>query len=225
MIDKYTDNVELIDQLKPVDQGFFQRDSLELAPDLLGKAIVTHRGGITTAALITETEAYPSWDAASHLFGKDKPTPRTEIQFEDGGILYMYLIMGIHTMTSIVAGKKGEGDVVFIRSVQPIVGIDEMRSRRSYTKESLSPLTSGPGKLSVALGLRLEDNGTKVFSSDSHTMIIELPDIDKPNIRTGKRVNVGVHGSSVEDAKLAINRDWRFFISGSEYLSVPEKEG
>lgn len=215
---------ELIDQIKPLDQGFFQRSSLELAPDLLGKIIVTRRDGITTAALITETEAYPSWDAASHLFRKEKPTPRTKIQYEDGGLLYMYLIMGIHTMTSIVACKKGEADVVFIRSVEPILGIDEMRNRRSYTKESLSPLTSGPGKLSTALGLRLADNGTKVFSSDSHTIIIEIPDSDKPKIKIGKRVNVGVHGSSASEAELAINRGWRFFVSGSDFLSVPEKK-
>ena len=222
MIEKYTDNVELINQIVPLDEGFYQRSSLELAPDLLGKVIVTHRGGITTAALITETEAYPSWDAASHLFGKDKPTPRTKIQYESGGALYMYLIMGIHTMTSIVAGKEGEADVVFIRSVQPIVGINTMRSRRLHTKEVLPPLTSGPGRLSVALGMRLEDNGKKVFSPDSHTKVIELPDIDKPNIGTSQRVNVGVHGSSTEQANLAIERTWRFFISGSGFLSVPE---
>lgn len=225
MIEKYTNNAELIAQLKPVDQDFFQRDSLEVAPDLLGKVIVTRRNGIITAALITETEAYPSWDAASHVFGRDKPTPRTKIQFEDGGLLYMYLIMGIHTMTSIVTGKKENADVVFIRSVQPVVGINEMMVRRSYTKEVLPPLTSGPGRLSVALGLRLEDSGSRVFSPESHTTVIDLPDMTKPNISTGKRVNVGVHGSSVEEAKLAIDRNWRFFISGSDFLSVPVKEG
>lgn len=122
MIEKYENNAELIEKLPPIDQDFFLRDSLEVAPDLLGKVVVTRRNGIITAALITETEAYPSWDAASHLYGKDKPTPRTAIQFDDGGILYMYLIMGIHTMTSIVTGKKGEADVVFIRSVQPVIG-------------------------------------------------------------------------------------------------------
>jgi len=79
---------------------------------LLGKVISSIKGGVLTAAMITETEAYPSWDAGSHLFGRENPTPRTAIQLEQGGLLYMYFDYGIICNTSVVTGEHGNADVV-----------------------------------------------------------------------------------------------------------------
>lgn len=211
---------EIFQNLKQLDQEFFARSSTEVAPDLLGKTIVSVKNGELTAGIITETEAYPGSDAASHVFGRQQPTQRTQAQYESAGHLYMYLIMGLHTMTSIVTNEIGTPDVVFIRSIEPIEGLSIMRERRNYAKEKLKGLASGPGRLSQALALTVEDDGIPVFAEDSNIRIFESI-VDQPiEIDQGLRINLGTHGAGEEESLLAINQPWRYFIKSSEFLST-----
>lgn len=203
-------------ELLPLE--FYLKDSLEVAPNLLGKYIVTTKQGKLTVGMITETEAYPAWDPASHAYNKAAPTKRTVVQYQQGGCMYMYLIMGLHTMTSIVVGQEGTPDVVFIRSIKPITGIDIMRERRNYTKEKERLIASSSGRLTRALGLSLEDNNKLVYKKDNDVMI--LGGNQSVEIITAPRVNIGTFGADDLAAKESVERPWRFMIKDSEYLSL-----
>ncbi|MFH1547444.1 MAG: DNA-3-methyladenine glycosylase, partial [bacterium] len=156
-------------------QDFFIRPSLKVSPDLLGCIIVSSKESKIVAAKITETEAYPSSDPTSHAYER-KPTIRTAIQYKNGGYLYEYLIMGLYTITSIVTSKKGEADVSFIRSVEPIEGIEIMRERRKYFGKDLKRIASGPGLLSQALGLTPKDNCMYICDKNSEIKIFKPSD-------------------------------------------------
>jgi len=198
-------------------RDFYLQNSLEVAPKLIGCVVETDKGGIITSGRITETEAYPSYDVASHAFG-NKRTPRTEIQYSEGGGLYVYQIMGLYLMTSVVVGGEDNADVVFIRSIEPLKGIEEMRQRRGYTSEDKSRLASGPGILSIALGITRNDNGIEVYNNDSEVRVYK-DDKYESEIGVGVRINLGVRGRDVEQAKLAVERQWRFFDKNSKFLS------
>ena len=115
--------------------GFFQRDVVSVARELVGCALVHKK----RAGIIVETEAYlgPD-DLASHArFG---PTARTSVMFGPGGISYVYLCYGIHEMFNIVTGGNGEGQAVLIRAVAPLLGVPDDPA-----------VGRGPGKVTKAL--------------------------------------------------------------------------
>ncbi|HWA52343.1 MAG TPA: DNA-3-methyladenine glycosylase [Patescibacteria group bacterium] len=207
----------MAEHLQLLSQDFFIKESLTVAPALIGCVIETNKDGLVTSGKITETEAYPSHDAASHAF-KGKRTPRTEIQFAQGGRLYMYQIMGLHFMTSIVVGEENNADVVFIRSIEPLSGVEKMKERRKYISEDIKRLASGPGMLSVALGLNKDDNGLLVYNNDSKVKIYKDKNYTA-EVATGKRINLGIHGATPEEGRAAIEQLWRFFDKNSKFLS------
>lgn len=205
--------------LMKLDRDFFSRSSLIVAPDLIGSTIVTRKDGQVTTAKIVETEAYPGYDPASHTFGRESATKRTEVQYGQGGNLYMYLIMGLHTMTSVVTNQHGTPDVVFIRAAEPLEGLQTMKQRRSYTGEDLRKLTAGPGILSQSLGLTRLDNGVDVCSNNSPVHFFKDSN-NAPKIETGLRINLGVKGLDDGKAQEAINKPWRFYDPESKFLSL-----
>src|SRR6056297_1549342 len=102
--------------------GFFRRDVLEVAPDLLGKMLVRrfdeHR---LEKYLITEVEAYRGGaDKACHA-NKGK-TARTEVMFREGGLVYVYLVYGIHWLLNVVTGPEGDSSAALIRGLQGVPG-------------------------------------------------------------------------------------------------------
>lgn len=203
--------------LKLLPEDFYIQDSLIVAPSLIGCVMQTKKHGVVTSGRITETEAYPSYDAASHAFD-GKRTPRTEIQFSKGGKLDIYQIMGLHLMTSVVVGEEGNADVVFIRSIEPLEGIEEMQKRRNYYGEDKRRLASGPGVLSIALGIARDDNGKLVYDPSSEVRFFKDTGY-VGGVSTGSRINLGVHGKDEEKGKVAIERKWRFFEPNSAFLS------
>lgn len=196
---------------------FYAQSSVQVASQLIGCVIGTRKQGFITSGRITETEAYPSYDVASHAFG-NKRTPRTEIQYSRGGRLYVYQIMGLHLMTSIVVGEEGNADVVFIRSIEPLKGLEEMRQRRGYKGEDKTKLASGPGMLSIALGITKSDNGIAVYDRYSEIRVYK-DDKYVGEIGVGVRINLGVHGKDKEEARLAAERQWRFYDKNSKFIS------
>lgn len=195
--------------LELIPRKYFLNDSITVAKDLIGSVIVTNIDGQVTAGRIVDTEAYPSYDAASHAFG-NKKTPRTLTQYKEGGCLYIYLIMGLHLMTSIVVGEKGTADVVFIRSLKPLLGESVMRSRRKYKGTDENSLASGPGTSSKALGISKDLNGTIINLPNTSVYIFKDPNYNK-HVRSGKRINLGLSKYPTKLAKTAASKLWRYY--------------
>ncbi len=103
-------------------KSFYQRDVLEVAPELLGKIIVRKFDNQTNQQFkITEVEAYQGMEDLACHASKGK-TKRTEVMFHEGGLVYVYLIYGIYWMLNIVTGKENEPTAILIRGVENIAG-------------------------------------------------------------------------------------------------------
>jgi DNA-3-methyladenine glycosylase len=144
----------------PLGRDFFERDALEVAPELLGKVLVVGE----CSARIVEVEAYRSDEPASHTFrGR---TPRNAVMFGEAGHLYVYFTYGMHHCTNVVTGWPDDGQGVLLRAVVPLGGLEVMRSRRPAGTPT-KHVSDGPGKLSQALGLTLADSGTDACDGGS----------------------------------------------------------
>jgi DNA-3-methyladenine glycosylase len=177
---------------------FYRRaDVVEVARDLLGKALCTCVEGRITRALITETEAYAGvTDKASHAYG-GRRTRRTEPMFAEGGVAYVYLCYGIHHLFNVVTGGKGTPHAVLIRAGEPLDGTAVMLARRSRDRLDRK-LMSGPGSLSRALGITTALTGTHLRGNtiwlEDHGLAIAPGEIE-----AAPRVGVDYAG---EDAAL-----------------------
>jgi DNA-3-methyladenine glycosylase len=137
-------------------RDFYRRPARRVARELLGCVLVSRRGRVVTAGRIVETEAYlgPE-DAASHAAFR----PGSHALFYgDGGFAYVYLNYGIHRCLNAIAGPAGRPGCVLIRAVEPLRGLPAMARRRGVPRDQ-ARLASGPGNLTRALGITLEDNG------------------------------------------------------------------
>jgi len=120
---------------------FYTRDVLEVAPALLGKQLVRLMpGGETVCFIITETEAYRGTDDLACHASKGI-TPRTKVMFEQGGLLYMYLVYGMHWMLNVVTSVQGDPQAVLVRGVEEVPGPGRVTRRlgldRSFNEENL----------------------------------------------------------------------------------------
>jgi DNA-3-methyladenine glycosylase len=128
-------------------RSFYDRETSEVARDLLGKVVVHG----PTAGMIVETEAYPGGDdLASH--SARGLTERTRVIFGPPGHAYVYFIYGMYECLNVVVGAAGTPGCVLVRALEPVWGIETMRRRRPAARK-LQDLTSGPGKLTLALGI------------------------------------------------------------------------
>jgi DNA-3-methyladenine glycosylase len=148
--------------------------------------------------MITETEAYAGvTDKASHAFG-NRRTARTEVMFMEGGVAYVYLCYGIHHLFNVVTNVA-----------EPLEGIDHMLARRNKT--TLTPaLTSGPGALSAALGIRTIHSGASL-TGNSISILDMGTNISPSQIVAATRVGVAYAGA---DALLP----YRFYIAGNRFV-------
>ena len=200
-------NTSLYEKL---DRSFYLRsDVVEIAKDLLGKSLISNVDGKLTVGTIVETEAYCGRnDKACHAFGKR--TPRTEVMYGVGGHAYVYLCYGIHHLFNVVTNEEGLADAVLIRALEPLYGIEEMKSRRAL--DSISRLSSGPGTLSESLGIKSAMTGIDLLGD---TIWITN---GMNNIEIEEDVRIGVDYAG-EDAL----KPWRFFIRGNAYVSKKKK--
>lgn len=103
-------------------KGFFQRDALEVAPDLLGKTLVRDfANGETLRLTLTELEIYRGEEDLACHASKGR-TPRTEALYRDGGVVYVYLIYGMHWLLNFVTGPEGHPQAVLIRGSLEVQG-------------------------------------------------------------------------------------------------------
>ncbi|MBT4340034.1 MAG: DNA-3-methyladenine glycosylase [Bacteroidetes bacterium] len=184
--------------MKKLKEEFYLReDVVQIAKDLLGKVIYSHIDGKTCGGIITETEAYAGiTDKASHAYG-GKRSKRTEAMYADGGISYIYLCYGIHSLFNVVTNHKNIPHAVLIRAIKPIEGLTEMLLRRKKPKLK-NDTCIGPGKVSQALGLTVSLNS---LSLQSDIVWIEDHNIsfNENQIKTGTRIGIDYAG---EDASL-----------------------
>jgi DNA-3-methyladenine glycosylase len=193
--------------MKPLAADFYDRPVLEVAPALIG-CIVVHGGA---SGVIVETEAYHESEPASHAFAG--LTARTKTLFGEPGNAYVYRSYGIHALLNAVCEPAGVGSGVLIRALSPLAGIEQMRARRGLPGERAvrdRDLCSGPGKLTQALGIRLQENGTSL-SSGPVRIGGRAGDWLEPQIIAGPRVGI-TH---------AVDLRWRFSVSGDPNVSRP----
>ena len=138
-----------------LQREFFQRDTVIVAKDLLGKKLIRKIGNRKCSGIIIETEAYrASDDPASHA--GIRKTKRNRIMFEQIGRAYVYFTYGMYHCLNVVArNKKFNAGAVLIRGIYPQLGIDIMSKLRNNTK--IQNLTNGPGKLTQALDITLQE--------------------------------------------------------------------
>jgi DNA-3-methyladenine glycosylase len=183
-----------------VNRSFYRRAVLEVARDLIG-CVVTYGD---CAGVIVETEAYHDSEPASHAFVG--LTPRTETLFGPPGRAYVYRSYGIHALLNAVCEPEGVGAAVLIRALEPLRGVEMMRTRRGV--QAATALCSGPGKLTQALGIELEHNGSDLI--DGPIVISEPPSgWENPPITVDERIGI------TKAADLA----WRFSVTGSPFVS------
>jgi DNA-3-methyladenine glycosylase len=139
-----------------LQRRFYERPTVDVARDLLGKVLVHGR----TAGVIVETEAYLGGDdlAAHSARGM---TDRTRVIFGPPGHAYVYFIYGMYECLNLVCEPEGRPGCVLIRALEPAAGIELMRERRPAARKD-EDLASGPGKLTLAMGITRAQNGVDV---------------------------------------------------------------
>lgn len=143
---------------RPLPRSFYARSSVAVARDCLGKHLVFESSAGILSGRIVETEAYLGVrDRAAHSFG-GRRTRRNEVMYGPAGFAYVFLIYGTHHHLNIVTDGPGEPTAVLLRAVEPRAGEDVMQRHRNVETRML--LTSGPGKLCQAFGIRIEYNGS-----------------------------------------------------------------
>lgn len=201
--------------MKKLDKEFYNRDSIIVAKDLLGKLLIHEVDGQRISAKIVETEAYMGFeDKAAHSYG-GKRTPRVEVMYGEPGFSYIFTIYGIHCCFNVVTREKGIPQAVLVRAAEPAEGIELMAQNRfgkSYThltKSQIKGLTSGPGKLCRALAINHSLNGADLCSDELYVEDVENEEF---GIIATKRVGV-------EHSEEAKDYPWRFYIKDNEYVS------
>src|SRR5207244_11158375 len=131
---------------------FYDRPTLDVARDLIGKVLVHERRGVRTSGVIVEAEAYiGESDPACHA--APGPTRRNEPLYGPPGFSYVYLNYGIHCLVNVVTEASGSPAAVLIRALDPLDGVDVMRRRRGASDTNVHHPCRGPGHLTTALGI------------------------------------------------------------------------
>lgn len=176
--------------------GFFDRDVLAVARDLIGVILLVDGVG----GVIVETEAYAPHEPASHSFRG--PTARNAAMFGASGRAYVYKIYGIHWCLNFVCQP---GHAVLIRALEPTAGVATMVERRKLVDPRL--LCSGPGRLAQALGIDKRHDGLPLDAPPFEL----LPATHALPLTASPRIGI----------TKAADLPWRFCAQGSRYLSKP----
>ncbi|WYP28419.1 DNA-3-methyladenine glycosylase [Alkalihalobacillus sp. FSL W8-0930] len=185
-------------------RSFYEQSTLSLSKSLLGKLLVHESPEGRTIGRIVETEAYlGAIDQAAHSFN-GRRTKRTEVMFGPAGIIYTY-VMHTHCLFNIVSNDIDIPEAVLIRAVEPVEGVELMKTRRG--KEGVL-LTNGPGKLTKAMGITMAAYGRSI--TESPIYIVDGP--APTDIQVGPRIGIDNSGP-------AKDYPYRFWISNNKYVS------
>jgi DNA-3-methyladenine glycosylase len=179
-------------------------ETVPLAQFLIGKLLVHLSPEGMAGGRIVETEAYPPGDAAGHGFVGE--TRRNRSLFLDHGHVYIYRAYGTAWMLNFSSERSGVGAGVLIRAIEPLIGVELMRTRRPQS--SFRDLARGPGRLSASLSIDLAIDGTPIAARGP---ILLAEDGFKPRI--GRSVRIGITRNA--------DRRWRYFQRSSPFVSGP----
>ena len=201
--------------MKPLPRSFYLRPTLQVARDLLGKHIVRSVGTKLLIGKIVEVEAYCNGDPASHAYrGRTK---RNDVMFWEGGHLYIYFTYGMHFCSNVVTGNEGTGEAVLIRAVEPITGIEVMKTNRyasiksinlqSLNRKLLINLSNGPAKFCQAFGIARKENGADLI--DGEISITNGEAVPSKLVKRSSRIGI----------QQGVEKNWRFSIAGNQWVS------
>lgn len=192
-------------------RDFYERDTLTVAEEILGKTLVHVTPEGVAKGRIVEVEAYigPKDKAAHSYRGRTK---RTEIQYGEGGFAYVYLIYGMYICMNIVTNHRDLPEVLLLRALEPLEGIDLMKQRRKT--EQIKMLCNGPGRLSQAMGITMENYGEDLCGD---SLFLESGTaVKKEQILRTKRINIDYAGEAKDYL-------WRFHLKDCPYVSGGNK--
>jgi DNA-3-methyladenine glycosylase len=188
----------------PLPRSFYERDTSEVARALLGKVLV-HRGheGLTSGKIV-ETEAYYGRGDPASRASRGK-TKMNEIMWGPAGRAFVYMVHA-RDLFNVTTEREGVPGAVLIRALEPFEGIELMRRRRRVLDEF--ELTSGPGKMTQAMGITRAHHGLDLTNKNSELIIVE----GEPNDFTvGSSHRIGVSAD--------LERKLRFYIEGNPFVS------
>lgn len=202
--------------MKKLCREFYDRDTITVAKELLGKVLVHELDGQKIAGKIVETEAYLGVeDKAAHSYG-GRRTQRVEVMYGKPGFSYVFIIYGMHYCFNIVTREEGVPQAVLIRALEPVNGLDIISFNRfkvpysKLIKSQMKNLTNGPGKLCNALAINKDFNkldmcGNSLYIEESNDYNFEIV--------ASKRIGIDY----AEEYKDFL---WRFYIKNNMYVSV-----
>ena len=208
----------MLRESRRLPRAFFLRDPVTVARELLGKLLIRRDGRNLLAGRIVEAEAYlGATDPAAHAYAGR--TARNAVLFGPAGHAYVYLIYGNHYCANVSCMPEGDAGGVLLRALEPVAGLTEMAKLRGLdlpphpTAAQLRQISSGPGRLSQALGItRDRDNGKDLTAARSDLWFAD--DGCQPDeILITPRINV----------TKAADRPLRFLIAGNRSVSRPPK--
>jgi DNA-3-methyladenine glycosylase len=192
-------------------RSFYNRPTLQVAEELLGKVLVHRTAGGVAAGMIVEAEAYIGEDdPACHA--APGPTRRNEPLYGPPGVSYVYLNYGIHYLVNAVTEAEGHPAAVLLRALAPVEGIPLMMKRRAPDGRSIEAddLCRGPGNLTKALGITLTENRLDLTSSH---LCIEDRGFDRGRVAWGPRIGI----------RVGVDRPWRCWMDGNASVSGPRR--
>ena len=199
-----------------LSRAFYDRPTLDVARDLIGKVLVHNRRGVVTSGVIVELEAYiGESDPACHA--APGPTRRNEPLYGRPGYSYVYLNYGIHSLVNVVTESHGRPAAILIRALDPLDGVEVMRRRRERmmkgrrTRADRDPLPRhelcrGPGNLTMAMGITLAENRLDLLGD---RLWIEERGIEVGPIVWGPRIGI----------RVGTEHPWRAWVAGHPAVS------
>lgn len=200
--------------IKKLSRQFYLReDNIQIARELLGKTLVVPTDdGERVSGRVVECEAYMGQaDRAAHSFG-GRRTARNEITYGAGGHVYVFFIYGMYFQLNVVTHTIDTPHVVLIRALEPVDGIEIMRARRAGNGKTTPDknLTSGPGKLTIAMGVDRGFNGEDLLGD--RIWIEDGKKLKDDEIAAGPRVGIDYAGEDKD-------KPWRFWVKGNPFVS------
>ena len=187
--------------------AFYERPTLIVASELIGKVLVHETRSGIAAGMIVEVEAYIGEDdPACHA--APGPTLRNAPLYGPPGRAYVYLNYGIHNLVNAVTEAEGSPAAVLIRALAPLDGIELMKRRRARAggRTEEAGLCRGPGNLTQALGITLKQNRLDLTAAP---LWIEDRGLSAGAIGWSRRIGI----------RVGVERPWRCSLSGHPSVS------
>jgi DNA-3-methyladenine glycosylase len=197
-------------------RAFYDRGTLAVAHDLIGKVLVHRRRGAVTSGVIIEVEAYIGEDdPACHA--APGPTRRNAPLYGPPGFAYVYLNYGIHPLVNVVTEGVSAPAAVLIRALDPLDGVETMTRRRLRTMKGRKPaargslttdsLCRGPGNVTMAMGITLSENRVDLTGD---RLFVEDRGVATGAVAWGPRIGI----------RVGMDRPWRAWVTGHAGVSA-----